>query len=239
MPTAASAASMVSRLSAGRPTARAVSDQRLRRQALVLLRDRHGDDPAREPREVAQKARAVLGREHADDQHQRTRHALLEIAKRCRHRPAAVGVVAAVEPQLAVGRRQRLELAVREQLQRAGHSALAIPVSNAGSGSARPQRAQRRDRDAGVVELMAAAAASASADRAARRRPDRPDGRAPRARSSARRRPAAARAPSRACRSITASAASGCGAIAAGTPRLRIAAFSAAIFSSVSPRNSR
>ena len=123
---------------------------------------------------------------------------------------------------------------------RAGQSALARPGLDRRAAAARmPARAQRRDRDAGIVELVAAvklrrrqveqarlvlideaAAFFASriqccaGDMQRRARPSRPGARSP------------------------SSASRGCGAITAGTPRLKMPAFSAAIFSSVSPRNS-
>ena len=141
---------------AGMPTARAAAAIASAGSALLLMRDRHRDHAAREAGEIAQEARAVLGRQHADDQHQRPRHALLEIGERGGDGAAAVGIVAAVEPQLAAGRQQRGELALRRRCMRAGHSALAMPVSNASRGSCKPRGAQRRDGDAGIVELMAA-----------------------------------------------------------------------------------
>jgi hypothetical protein len=73
--------------------------------------DRHRDQPARQPGKVAQETGAVLGCQHADDQNERTRHALLEIGERRSDGAAAVGIVTTVEPQLAAGGRQSWQLA--------------------------------------------------------------------------------------------------------------------------------
>ena len=111
-----------------------------------------------------------------------------------------------------------------------------MPASKSGPCRPRPDARRwrwqaRRSRPDGGRQAWAAA------DRAGRHRPDRPDGRARHARSSAGRRRGAARAPVWPPARSPSAPASDCSAIAAGTPRLRIAAFSAAIFSSESPRN--
>ena len=152
---------------------------------------------------------------------------------------AAVGIVAAVEPELAAGGASATSRPCASRCSRAGQSALAMPGLEGRRRKPRaPDRAQRRDREAGVVELMAAVELRRrQVEQAVVVLIDQPAallGRAssPRRRSRAARRrarPAARspRAPRAAARAIT-----------AGTPRLRMPAFSAAIFSSVSPRNS-
>ena len=93
----ASALSTSSRAIAGMPIASRNFRERGRGHRLVLM-DRHGDDAARQTGEIAQEAFAVLGRQHADDEDERPRHALLEIGERGGDGAAAVGIVAAVEP---------------------------------------------------------------------------------------------------------------------------------------------
>ena len=127
----------------------------VRRQAFLLMRDRHGDKAARQPGKMPQETRMILGREHADDQHQRPRHPLLEIGERRGDRAAAVGIVAAVEPELAAGRQQRGQLALRQALHARRPFRLEQPgFESAGGSLQRRRRAQGRDRDAGIVELM-------------------------------------------------------------------------------------
>ena len=113
--------------------------------------------PARQPGEIAQEAGAILGRQHADDQHQRPRHALLQIGKRGGDGAAAVRIVPAVEPQFAARRRRA---------PRAGPApaAACAPASRPWScrlrrppaQSSASDRAQRGDREPGILELMAA-----------------------------------------------------------------------------------
>ncbi len=123
--------------------ARDVGD-RLGRQAVLLARDRHRDDAAREPGEIAQEALAILGRQHADDQHQRARHALLEIGERIGDGAAAVGIVAAVEPQFAARGASAASRPCDRRCMRAGQSALAMPVSNAAGGSSERRPTARK-----------------------------------------------------------------------------------------------
>ena len=132
------------------------------------------------PAKLRRKPAQSLVDEHADDQHQRTRHALLEIAERRRDRAAAVGVVAAVEPELAVRRAPApSSVPCESSCSRAGHSALTMPASKArGRQLPVPARASAAIAVPGIVELMAAVELAAPADRAGRRRPDRPAGRA-------------------------------------------------------------
>src|SRR5436190_1443181 len=70
----------------------------LDRHALVLM-DRHRDDAAHQPGEIAQETGVILGAQHADHQHQRARYALLQIAERGCDRTPSLSVVTAVEPQ--------------------------------------------------------------------------------------------------------------------------------------------
>ena len=168
---------------AARPESRrrARSRDRLRRQALLLIRDRHRHDASRQPGEIPQERLAVLAGEHADDQHERPRDALLEIADRARDGAAAVGVVAAVEPQLAARRRAARPACPA----RAAACAPATPPWRCRSRTPR-RRACRPARRAASrsrrrhFRTDGGRTAAAPAGRAGRRRPDRPDARAPR-----------------------------------------------------------
>ena len=110
------------------------------------------------PAKLARKALRILVGHHADDHHQRTRYPLLEIAERRGGDAAALGIVAAVEPDLAARRRLASTSAPdARRCIRAGHSALTMPASNAAASILNASmRAQRRDREAGIVELMPA-----------------------------------------------------------------------------------
>ena len=109
------------------------------------------------PLKWPRKPPGVLGGEHADDQHERRGVALLEIGHARPRRPRAIRVVAAVEPEFATrAERCRSKLAARQPLQ---------PSRPVGPRHALPRRraleiakaggAQRRDRRAGIDELMA------------------------------------------------------------------------------------
>ena len=118
--------------------------------------DRHRDQAAGEPGEIAQKTLQVLGGEHADDQHQRPRHPFLHVGDRRGDRASALGIVRAVEPKLAAFRGERRQAAGGQPLQ-AGRP---IHLEEAGleCGGADPrvaEAAQRRNRSPGIVELMA------------------------------------------------------------------------------------
>ena len=65
--------------------------------------DRHRHDAAREAGEVPHKAVAILARQHANDEHQRARHPLLEIGERIGDGAPTICIVPAVEPKLAAG----------------------------------------------------------------------------------------------------------------------------------------
>ena len=181
------------------------------------------------PEKLLQKACAVLGRQHADDEHQRPRHALLEIGERRRDGAAAVGIVAAVEPKLALRRQQCSKPAMRQPL----HARRPIDARHAGlecgGGQFQAARAQRRDRRAGIFELVAAI-------KPRRRQIEKPVavlidepaaffGRGPVLAGDV----TAAPCSRAAWRSITASASRAWLATTAGTSRLRMPAFSAAI----------
>src|SRR5450830_1233085 len=130
---------------------------RFRAQAFVRVRHRHGDQPADEPGEIAQEAFAILARQHADNQNQRTRDALFEIGERRRNGAAAVGIMAAVEPQLAPRGRKLDQTALAEPVQ----PRRPFGLDDAGFERGRRNlewldRAQRRDGEAGILELMAA-----------------------------------------------------------------------------------
>ena len=118
--------------------------------------DRHGDDAAREAGEIAAgsprcpwsracrrsapAAAARAPRDRPAPPRRRGRH------RRCGRRRATARCRAARAPRAPCVSR----------CMRAGHSALAMPASKAASGSSRPDGAQRGDRGAGIVELMAA-----------------------------------------------------------------------------------
>ena len=109
------------------------------------------------PAKLARNAAGILVGHHADDDHQRTRHPLLEIAERRRDDAAAFGIVAAVEPDLAARRRLLHQRARRQPL----HPRRPFGVDDAGLERRgvdleRVERAQRRDRKPGIVELMPA-----------------------------------------------------------------------------------
>ena len=94
--------------------------------------------------------------EHADHEHERPRHPLLEVGERAGDGAAAVGIVAAVEPQLAARRDKRREPALRQPL----HARRPIRLGDAGleSGGRKLEPvdgAQRGDGDAGILELVA------------------------------------------------------------------------------------
>ena len=101
---------------------------RIGREALLLTRDRHRDDAAREPGKILQKPLAVLGREHPDRQHERPRDALLEVGERIGDGATAIDVVPAVEPQLASRRNERRERSVRQPL----HARRPVGLGDAG-----------------------------------------------------------------------------------------------------------
>ena len=69
------------------------------------MRHRHGVDPPHQPGEGPEEADRVLGVEHAGDQVERPRRALLEVGHRLGDDDAGAGIVAAVEPELGVGGR--------------------------------------------------------------------------------------------------------------------------------------
>ena len=58
------------------------------------------------PAKLARKRAGILVGHHAGDDDQRTRHPLLEIAKRRGDDAPALGIVSAIEPDLASPRRQ-------------------------------------------------------------------------------------------------------------------------------------
>ncbi len=228
------------RLSAGRPMPRAISDQRLRRHALLLPRDRHRDDAPRQAGEIPAGSRrcpwssACRGRSPAGAARASSRSP----SAAAMARPPSALWPPSSQSSLPAGT-SCLQRALRQVL----HARRPFGLGEARFESLHRQRQSAR-RAAWRSRCRHCRAdggreASAAADRAGRRRPDRPAGRAPRARATARRRCAAARAgrapPARSRQGQP----RGCGAIAAGTPRLRMPAFSAAIFSMVSPRNSR
>ena len=91
--------------SAASPAAVGRGGELARVAAGVRRRHRHREDVARQPGERLEEADRVLGVEHAGDQHQRPRHALLEIGHRLGDDVAGAGIVAAVEPELGVAGR--------------------------------------------------------------------------------------------------------------------------------------
>src|SRR5262249_32773190 len=95
--------------------ARGVGD-RVGWEAFLLTGDWYRHHAPGKPGEIPQKAFAVLGRKHADHEHERARHPLLEIAERVGDGAPAVRIVAAVEPELASRWAKRREPPVRETL---------------------------------------------------------------------------------------------------------------------------
>ena len=109
------------------------------------------------PAKLARKPRGILVRHHADDDHERARYPLLEIAECGGGDAAALGIVAAVEPELGAWRRQLDKPARRQAL----HPRRPFGADDAALERRRvdPEcalRAQGRDRQAGIVELMPA-----------------------------------------------------------------------------------
>ncbi len=104
--TASSASSRLPRLVAGISSPRAASATVSAGRPFSALRYRHRDQAARQSCEIIQEAGEILGRQHADDQHQRPRHTFLDIGERRGNSAAAVRIMAAVEPQLAAGGRE-------------------------------------------------------------------------------------------------------------------------------------
>ena len=154
--TAASAASSVSRLSAGMPTPRATSTSV---SAGTLLSCRgtgtamtRRASPAKFRRKPALSLVASMPTISTSGRGTRSSRS----AERRRDRAAAVGVVAAVEPELAVRRRQRLERALREALHPRRPVGLGDARLEGRDRQRRARGAQRRDGGAGIVELMAA-----------------------------------------------------------------------------------
>src|SRR5262249_47510506 len=126
------------------------------RKTFFLVRDRNRDQTAREAGEIPQESLAVFGGQHAYDQDERPRHAFLEITKGGRHSATAVRIVAAVEPDFASGWRKRGECTLRQKLQTRGPFRARYAGLEGGGGNVQARCAQRRNRNAGVVELMAA-----------------------------------------------------------------------------------
>ena len=84
-----------------------------------LAGDRHGDHLAREAGEILEEGLAVLRAEHAGDEHERRVRAFALVGHGGGKHPAAIGVVAAVEPDLAILRRDLRQAAPVEPLQAA------------------------------------------------------------------------------------------------------------------------
>ena len=139
------------------PSARAASASRSGGMASVATGYLHRDDMAREAGEIGEKRAGVLVRHHADDDHERPRDPLFEVAQRTpprRARPRHCG-------------RRRARFRTRRPLihQRARRQTLhpRRPFGVDDAGLERRwldpecvKRAQRRNRKAGIVELMTA-----------------------------------------------------------------------------------
>ncbi len=118
--------------------------------------DRHRDQAAREPGEIAQKTLQILRGQHADDEHQRTRHPLLHIGDRRRDHARALGIVRAVEPNLAAFRRERRQATGGQPLQPGRPIYLEeTGLERGGVDPGIAEAPQGRNRRAGIVELMA------------------------------------------------------------------------------------
>ena len=238
LPAVASALSTSSRAIAGIPMASRDAGQLRRGHRLVLV-DGHRDDAAGEPGKIAQEAFASLvesmptirmsGRE--------TRSSRSASAAAMARPPSALWPPSS-QSSLSGGsnvasRPLRKPLHARRPVH-ADHAGLEGGGRQFQAADAQAPRWRCRH-----SRIDAVRRALAPADRASRRRPDRPAGRvlpSPSSSSPAMESGAFKRA---ACRSMTASASRVWPAITAGTPDLRMPAFSAAIASMVSPRKSR
>ena len=201
-------------------------------------RNRHRHDVARPARRRAEEAGRILGGEHAADQHERSRIAILDLGEglrdrrsrrrdcgrrraRCRRRPAPARPAA---PDLS-------------RCMRAGQSALTKPRLECAWRRARtPARRSVADGEPGIVDLVARREASAAAGRAGRPRPGRRAARARRRPCSRCRGGRAARPPPSPRARSSPARACPAGATMPGTPRFRMPAFSAAIAGEVGRR---
>ncbi len=111
-----------------KPRSRAKRRNVFGRAADLLAGDGQGHDLAGQPFEMAQKSLRILGLQAAIKQNQRARRLFLEIGHGLGEDAAARLVMAAVEPKLGAGRRQRGEPPPAEVLQ---------PSRPGGSGYAR------------------------------------------------------------------------------------------------------
>ena len=140
--------------------------QLLGRNSLVLM-DRHGDDAARKAGEIAQETFASPWSTACRRPAPAAATRVPRDRRARRDGAAAVGIVAAVEPQLALGRKQRRQPAVRQPL----HARRPFDVAScrprtpppvaSNRRRARPRSPHRRSRTDGGRK------ASAPADRAA------------------------------------------------------------------------
>ena len=185
--------------------------ERRRIEAGLAVRHRHRHRVPRETGEGTEEAGRVLRRQHAADQDQRARIALLDLGEGAGDGGAGGRIVAAVEPDVGARRRELDERARFQPL----HARRPVGVDEPGLERA------RRERDAASRGARrprgrhsppdARREVSAAAGRAARPRPDRRAGRARQKPCSPRRGGRASRPRPCASSSIIASACSSCG----------------------------
>src|ERR1700676_4219369 len=117
---------------------------------------------AREPAEAGEKSVRILGRKHADNEHKRPGRALLQFRDRARNGDGAADIVAAVEPKLGSRRQAADKPARRKTLHARGPFDLAhSPLISLRGYFGCLDRPQRRDRNPGIFDLMAAEQARA------------------------------------------------------------------------------
>ena len=87
---------------------------------------------------MPEEIRVILGREHAGDHDQRARHPLLKVGQGRGDRAATVGIMAAIEPEFAVGWRKRREPALTQALHARGPFGLDQPGFISDGGNLQP-----------------------------------------------------------------------------------------------------
>ena len=194
---------------------------------------------AAKPAEGGQKAHGILGLQHAADQIKRPLDLFLQIGDGARYGRRAMRIVAAIEPDLGVVRRDPPPAA-------RGSGAAAAPAIRRCAGLVRsrhpsPQFAVRHGAapamaTRGIFDLMAADQFRQRQIEQSRLDPHRPCGHVP----GGRRNPGRTRRPARPARSarrrMTSRGISSCGPTTSGTRGLMMPAFSAAMAASVVAR---
>src|ERR1700730_9310969 len=117
---------------------------------------------AREPAEAGEKSVRILGREHAGNEHQRPRRALLQFRDRARNGDGAADIVTAVEPKLGSRGQVADQPTGRKTLHTRGPFDLThSPLIRMRGYFERFDRAQSRARNPAIFDLMAAEQARA------------------------------------------------------------------------------